>query len=301
MIFKFPNKETPILCQGITSSSGAVHTEKAIAYGARIVAGVSRDKDVTRFLNIPVFQTVKEAVRKTKPQASMVFSSPVRVYSDVEEAIKARIPLIVCTTNHVPYQDILKMKTLAEKYGVCLIGPSAPGIVSVDQSTVGTIPAHLFSKGSVGIVSRSSSLTYEVVQQLNHHGLGVSSCVALGSSAVLGTSFVEPVQAFLNDTQTKALLIIGKVNGSFELELASFLKKKRCKKTVVVYLTGRLSGGLEKAPVVGVVSRAPSDILLEKQEAFSKAGVVVIDTVDEIGPRLATLMADKKEKKDDAQ
>lgn len=295
MIFKFPNKSTPILCQGITSTAGAVHTEKAIAYGANIVAGVSRDKAVTRFLNIPVFQTVKEAVRKMKPQVSMVFSSPVRVCADVEESIKARIPLIVCTTNHVPYQDTLKMKELARKYRVCLVGPSAPGIVSVGFSTVGTIPAHLFFKGNVGIVSRSSSLTYEVVQQLGVHGLGVSACVALGSAAVIGTSFLPAVQAFLTDSRTKAILIIGKVNGSFELELAEFLKKKRTKKVIVVYLTGRLSSGLEKAPVVGVFSRRAADVLTEKQQAFSNAGIAVIDTVDQIGPRLAEMLIEKKE------
>lgn len=301
MNFKFPNKHTPILCQGITSSSGAIHAEKAIAYGSHIVSGVSRDKAVQRFLDIPVFQTVKEAVRKTKPEVSMIFSSPRRVYSDVEEAIKARIPLIICTTNHVPYQETLKMKAMAEKYKVCLVGPSAPGIVSVEQCAIGKIPAHLFKKGSVGIVSRSSSLTYEILQQLDSYGLGVSACVALGSAAIIGTSFVPPVQSFLTDPQTKAILIVGKANGAFELELAEFLKKKRIKKTIVVYLTGHFSGGIEKAPVVGVFPKQSSEIIAEKQRAFEKAGIPVIDTVDQIGSKLMEMMHGKKEKINDSQ
>lgn len=301
MSFKFPNKNTPVLCQGITSAAGAMHVEKAIAYGTNIVAGVSRDKAVQFFLDIPVFQTVKEAVRKTKPQVSMIFSSPVRVYSDVEEAIKARIPLIICTTNCVPYQDTLKMRALAQKYGVCLIGPSAPGIVTVGQCTIGTIPAHLFKLGSVGIVSRSSSLTYEVVQQLDAQGLGVSACVALGSAAIIGTSFIPMVQALLSDPCTKAILIIGKTNGSFELELAEFLRKKRTKKTIAVYLPGRFSDSVEKTPVVGVKLRKAAEIVSEKQKIFERAGIPVIETVDKIGLKLAEMMIKKKGKINDAQ
>ncbi len=301
MTFKFPNKNTPVLCQGITSSAGAVHTEKAIAYGTHIVAGVSRDKGVTRFLDIPVFQSVREAVCKTKPQVSMIFSSPQRVYADVEEAAKARIPLIICTTNHVPYQDIIKMKALAEKYHVCLMGPSSPGIVSVDQCNVGTMPAHLFTKGSVGIVSRSSSLTYEVVQQLNKEGIGVSTCVSLGSSALLGTSFVPAVQGLLADSRTKAILIIGKANGSFELELAAFLKRKKIKKTIVAYLAGRLSGSASKTPISGIPHRSAGDVMSEKQKAFADAGILVVKTVNKVGAKLAEVLDVKKESENDAE
>ena len=184
MMIQFPTKETPILCQGITSATGATHIERAIAYGSHIVSGISRDKSVTRFMDIPVYATVKEAVRKTKPKVSVVFSSPTRVYADTEEAIKAHIPLVICTTTHVPYHDVLRMRALAKKHHVYLIGPASPGIVVPEQVLAGNMPADLFPKGNIGIVSRSSSLTSESVQQLSGQKLGVSTCIGIGSGAL---------------------------------------------------------------------------------------------------------------------
>ena len=287
-MFKFPNKKTPILCQGITSISGSMHVEKAILYGSNIVAGVSKDKSVTNFQNIPVFQTVKEAVRKTHPEISVVFSSPARVLSDVEEAIKAKIPMVICPVNHVPYQDVLKMKKMAEKNNVHLIGPSAPGVVTTDECLAGTVPAHLFSKGEVGIVSRSSSLTYETVQQLSTFGLGVSACVAIGSAAIVGTSFIPVVDAFLSDSKTKAILIIGKAGGEFEYELAHFLSKKRVSKKIAVYIPGKSLKREEKTSVVGVEER--EDEIFEKEQLLEKVGVFVIRSASVVGKEMARLL-----------
>ena len=202
-MFKLPTQKTPILCQGITTEMGAVHVEQALAYGSHIVAGTSRDKSIKVYQDIPIFSSVKEAVRRTKPAISVVFSTPARALQDVEEAIKAKVPMVICTTEHVPLHDTLKMMDLAQKNKVTLIGPSSPGIVRVDECLVGSIPAHLFPKGSVGLIGRSSSLMYEAVQQLSEVGLGVSACVSLGASRLVGTSFVPVMEAFLKDKNTK--------------------------------------------------------------------------------------------------
>lgn len=282
MKIEFPTKSTPILCQGITSSTGAVHIERALAYGSHIVSGVSRDKSITRFMDIPVFATVKEAVHKTKPVVSVIFSSPSRVVADVEEAIKAHIPLIICTTTHVPYHDILRMRLLAQKHHVYLIGPASPGIVVPEQVLAGNMPANLFPKGHIGIVSRSSSLTYESVQQLSANQLGVSTCIGIGSGALLGTSFVPIVESLLQDSKTKAILIIGKINSFFEMELAEFLKKRKFKKPVFVYLSGRSQKHVSALPLLGKETET-GDVTAFKRKICEEAGMILISRFDKIG------------------
>ncbi len=284
-MIKFPTKETAIVCQGITSSTGAAHMERAIAYGSQIVGGITRDKSVTRFSDLPVFPTVKDAVRKTKPAISVIFSNPTRVYTDVEEAIKARIPMIICTTTHVPYHDILKMRELAQKYKVCVIGPSSPGIVVPEQVLAGNMPAHLFPKGNVGIISRSSSLTYEFVQQLAAQELGVSTCVGIGSGAILCTSFVPVIESMIADSKTKAILIIGKINSQFEMELAAYLKKKKLKKPVFIYLAGRP----HKKPISSILgsdTQTSAEIATHKKKICGAAGMIVLNRFDTIGAEI---------------
>lgn len=289
MTIKLPTSKTPVLWQGITGASAAMHAEKALAYGTNIVAGVSRDRSISKFMNIPVFQSVKEAVRKTAPQISVVFSSSNHIYSDVEEAIKAKIPVVICTANHVPYHDALKMKDLAQKYRVTLIGPSAPGILLTDEVLIGTIPANLFPKGDVGIISRSSSLMYEAVQQMSDNGLGISACVAVGSAPIIGTSLIPVMETFLADKKIKQILLVGKVYGDFELELASFLKKKRTKKKIAVYLAGRKTGASDKNNLLGVENKDLSALLKEKEDALKAVGVTLISNVYEIGAQMKKL------------
>ncbi len=281
------NKDTRILCQGLTSTIGAEHTELAIAFGANIVAGVSRDSKLTHFLDIPVFQTVKDAVRKTKPDVSVIFSSPVRVLADVEEAAKARIPMIICTTEKVPYHDTLKMKALADKYHVCLIGPSAPGIVTPDGFLAGTMPGHLFPQGNIGIVSRSSSLTYEIGQQLATVGCGVSMCFAIGTPKLICTSFITPVNVLLADKNTKAILLIGMAGGPFEEELAAYLQHKRVKKPIFVYLPGSSIHIEPKSSVLGDTRLPIAENIARKQAVLAKAGVTVIDDLHKISRQVA--------------
>ncbi|MBQ8557320.1 MAG: succinate--CoA ligase subunit alpha [Alphaproteobacteria bacterium] len=291
MKVQFPTGQTPILCQGITTASGAAHIERALAYGSNIVSGVSRDKGVSRFMNIPVFSTVKEAVRKTKPQISVIFSSPSRVLADTEEAIKAQIPMVICTTTHVPYHDILRMRILAQKKHVYLIGPASPGIVVPEQVLAGNMPADLFPKGAIGIVSRSSSLTYESVQQLSARKLGVSTCIGIGSGALLGTSFIPIVDSLLADAKTKAILIIGKVNSHFEMELASFLSKKKLRKPVFVYLAGRSQKHVSRAPILSCDKiPAQKDVIAHKKKTCAEAGMILISHFDKIGAEIKTYL-----------
>lgn len=290
MKFVLPTDKTPILVQGITSSLGATHTEMAIVYGSNIVGGVAREKGLKNFLNVPVFQTVKEAVHKTKPAVSIIFSTPARALADVTEAVKAKIPLIICTVEHVPVHDRLCMKEIAEQYGVRLLGPSSPGVVSVDKCLAGTMPAHLFPKGNIGIVSRSSSLTYEAVQQLSRLGLGVGACVALGTSSILGTSFIPVVQSFLSDSKIKAILIVGELKGHLEFELANWYKNQKRKKPLIVYIAGKSFVRSKKMPMVGVDTVLPADLVHEKQKALEKVGASVVYSAEKIGEQVAKII-----------
>lgn len=287
---KLPNQNTPVLCQGITSSLGAVHTEMALVYGTNIVAGVAREKGLKTYLNIPVFQTVKEAVRKTKPQISVVFSTPARALTDVSEAIKEKIPLIICTTEHVPLHDALQMKEMAAKYDVSLLGPSSPGVVTVDKCLAGAMPAHLFPKGNVGIVTRSSSMAYEAARQLSQVGLGISACVSLGTAPITGTDFIAPVKAMLSDPRTKAILMIGDFNSQLEFEFANWYQKQKRQKPLAVYIGGKAYGKSKKTPLLGSENKLPAKSVQEKQEALSQVGAHLILSPDMLGFTLSKLL-----------
>lgn len=290
MKIDFPVQNTPVVCQGITSSVGATHTEMAIVYGTSIVAGVAREKGMSHFLEVPVFGSVKEAVRKKKPLVSVIFSTPMRALADVEEAAKSKIPLIICTTEHVALHDALKMKEAANKYGVRLLGPSSPGLVHVGKCLVGTMPAHLFPKGNIGIVARSSSLTYEAVQQLAEQGLGVSTCVALGTAPILGTDFIPVVHSFLSDPKTKAILVIGELKGTLEFDLAEWYKTQKRQKPLFVYIAGKSFARSKKTPLVGSENPYPIDKIIEKQVALKAVGAKIIEVPDKIGLEMAAVL-----------
>ena len=294
-MFKLPTEKTPILCQGITTEMGAIHVEQALAYGSHIVAGTSRDKSIKMYQDIPIFTSVREAVRRTKPMISVVFSTPVRVLQDVEEAIKAKIPMVICTTEHVPLHDTLKMMSLAQKNGVTLIGPSSPGIVRVGECLAGSIPAHLFPKGNIALVGRSSSLIYEAVQQLSEVGLGVSACVSLGASKLVGTSFVPVVDAFLKDKSTKAILVIGQLTGDLETELAAFYRQVRRKKPMLIYIPGQTLSGTLHVPLLGTETANPQKIIAEKRAALEKAKVVWVSDPSLLGQTANQILSSKKE------
>ena len=282
-MFFLPTKETPILCQGITSNAGAVHTELALAYGSNIVAGTSPDKNVRQFLGVPVYKTVAEAVKAKNPKVSVVFATPTHALKDVEDAIKAGIEMVVCITERMPMHDALKMKHMAEKAGVCLVGPSSMGIGIVDQTVIGSVPIHLFKKGKIGVVGRSASLLWEVARQLSNSGLGVSSVVSLGADHLIGTSFVPVVKALLKDETTEGILIVGQVHGQFEYELAEFYKKQKNQKPMWCYIPGRSLDRSDKRPLLGMQTVKFADVIDAKKQALIAAGALWIDSPDTFG------------------
>lgn len=285
-MFFLPTKETPILCQGITSNAGAVHTELALAYGSNIVAGTSSDKNIRQFLGVPVYKTVAEAMRIKKPQVSVIFSPAAHALADVTEAIKAGIEMIVCTTERVPMHDALAMKRLANEAGVCLLGPSSMGIGVMNQTIAGSIPLHLFSLGKIGLVGRSSSLMWEVARQLEKEKLGISCCVSLGADHLIGTSFIPPVKALLADDKTQALILVGQVHGELEYELADFYQKQKNKKPMWFYIPGRSLDRSDKRPFLGMQTVKFADVIETKKETLLKAGIHWIETPDSFGTTL---------------
>ncbi len=285
-MFFLPSSDTPILCQGITSATGAVQTELALAYGSRIVAGTSSDKNIRQFLGVPVYQTVQEAVLAKAPKISVIFSTPAHALAEVAEALEAGIHFVVCITERVAMHDALKMKALAKEKGACLLGPSSMGIGVLGQTVVGSVPAHLFKKGKIALVGRSSSLMWEAARQLDMVGLGVSSFISLGADHLIGTSFVAPVKALLADEKTHGILVIGQVHGELEYELAAFYKKQKNKKPMWVYIAGKSLERSEKQPLLGMQTVKFSDIVEEKKEALTAAGALWVDSPDSFGKTL---------------
>ena len=282
-MFFLPTKETPILCQGMTSHAGAMYAELALSYGSHIVAGTSVDKNIHRFLGVPIFRTVAEAFASVNPKISVIFSTPQRALKDVQEAICAGLQMIICITEHVPMHEALEMKHLAVEAGVSLIGPASMGIGVIDQTIAGAIPMYLFKKGKIGIVSRSSSLLWEAAKQLSDQGLGVSTCISLGADHLIGTSFVPAVQALLADEKTQGILAIGQVHGQMEQELAHFYATQEHKKPLWFYIPGRSLERSEKQPLLGMKTVKFSDIIDEKRKLLETAGAMWIETPDSFG------------------
>ena len=291
-MFFFPDKNTPVLFQGITSVMGRFQAELAVTYGTCVVAGVSHEIS-GKLGDIPLYSSVAKAMRAQKPKISVVFSTPQQALSDVLEAIKAKIPLIICTTEHVPMHDALKMKLAAYEAGVTLLGPSSAGILNVGQAVTGTIPTSLFPSGNIALIGRSSSLMFEAAQQLSAVGLGVSKCVSLGADHLIGTSFISIVEALNTDNSTKAILVIGQVHGTLEQELATFYAQKHPKK-MFVYIPGKTLARSDKAPLLGMKSVLFSDVIQDKKERFLKAKALWIDSPDKIGQTIYDTLRGKK-------
>ena len=291
-MFFFPDKKTPVLFQGITSVMGRYQTELALAYGTNLVSGVSHEM-TGKLGPIPVYSTVAKAVRVTHPKVSVVFSTPEKALGDVLEAIKAKIPLIICTTEHVPMHDALKMKLAAEKAKITLLGPSSAGILHVGSCVMGTIPTSLFQSGNIAIMGRSSSLLFEAANQLASFGLGISKCISLGADHLIGTSFVPVLEALNMDKTTKAILVVGQVHGTLEQELASFYTKKHPKK-MFIYIPGKALVRSDKAPLLGMKSVLFSDVIEDKKKLLEKAKVNWIDSPDKIGKMIFDTLKGKK-------